>query len=96
MIAKISLGSLNCTGYSGHKICAGIVKDYPMPSSVIDSFKYDVAKKILKIVYVTGAVYNYLNVPISVYNALSKAKSKGTYLNKNIKGSFDYEKIYEP
>lgn len=67
-----------------------------MPSSVIKAFKYDVSKKILKIIYVSGAVYNYLNVAQSVYDAFSKAKSKGTYLNTEIKGRFEYEKIYEP
>jgi hypothetical protein len=64
-----------------------------MPSSVISFFKYDAIKKILKIVYVSGAVYNYLNVPDNVYNQFTRAKSKGTYLNKHIKGMFAYEKI---
>ena len=67
-----------------------------MPSSVINSFSYDPANKILKIVYLSGAIYNYLNVPVSVYESLSKARSKGTYLNKKIKGRFEYKKIYEP
>ena len=67
-----------------------------MPSSVIHSFKYDAAKQILKIIYNSGAVYNYLDVPLSVYEALQRARSKGTYLNKKIKGKFGYEKIYEP
>ena len=64
-----------------------------MPSSVISFFKYDAIKKILKIVYVSGAVYNYLDVPNDVYMQLAKSKSKGTYLNKYIKGRFAYEKI---
>ena len=67
-----------------------------MLSSVINSFKYDATKHILKIIYNSGAVYNYLDVPLSVYEALQRAGSKGTYLNKKIKGKFSYEKIYEP
>ena len=66
-----------------------------MPSPVIKSFSYDSVKKILKIVYLSGAVYNYLDVPGGIYNALSKAGSKGTFLNKHIKNRFVYEKIYE-
>ena len=67
-----------------------------MLSSVIHSFKYDAAKQILKIIYNSGAIYNYLNVPLSIYEALQRARSKGTYLNKKIKGKFGYEKVYEP
>lgn len=67
-----------------------------MPSSVINSFQYDPAKMILTIVYVSGAVYDYLDVPSAVVKELSNAKSKGTFLNKHIKGKFEYEKIYEP
>ena len=67
-----------------------------MPSSVVNSFKYDATKQILKITYNSGAIYDYLNVPLSVYQAFQRVKSKGTYLNKKIKGKFNYEKIYEP
>jgi hypothetical protein len=68
-----------------------------MPSSVINSFSYDPANKILKIVYLSGAIYKLFKCSrYSVYESLSKARSKGTYLNKKIKGRFEYKKIYEP
>lgn len=67
-----------------------------MPSTVINAFSYDAENRILKVVYVSGAVYNYMDVPETIYQALSKVKSKGTFLNKNIKGRFDYKKIYDP
>jgi hypothetical protein len=38
-------------------------------------------------------VYDYKNVPEDVYNEMKSYTSKGTYLNKKIKGRFDFEKI---
>ena len=67
-----------------------------MPSSVVQSFTYNGETEILQIVYVSGAVYNYLAVPSDVYKAFSSATSKGTYLNTNIKGKFRYRRIREP
>ena len=48
---------------------------------------------MLTIVYVSGAVYNYLNVPQVVFDDFRAAFSKGTYLNKKIKPFFKYEKV---
>ena len=68
-------------------------KFHAMPSSVIASMHYNETSKTLTIVYVSGAIYYYLNVPAKSYAALKNAPSKGTYLNREIKGRFDYEKI---
>ncbi|MEP6750895.1 MAG: KTSC domain-containing protein, partial [Bacteroidota bacterium] len=43
--------------------------------------------------FVSGAVYEYKKVPLAVVNAMRKATSKGTYLNKHIKGSYSFTKI---
>ena len=48
---------------------------------------------MLTIVYVSGAVYNYLDVPQEVFDDFRAAFSKGTYLNKKIKPFFKYEKV---
>lgn len=63
-----------------------------MPSSVIESIKYDPVKEILRVVFLSGSVYDYKKVPASVYQAMKAATSKGTFLNRKIKGYFDYEK----
>ncbi|MGZ5197124.1 MAG: KTSC domain-containing protein [Kaistella sp.] len=63
-----------------------------MPSSVIKSYFYKPELQILTIVYVSGAVYNYLDVPQEVFDDFRAAFSKGTYLNKNIKPYFHYVK----
>lgn len=66
-------------------------KHRTLPSTVVQSFRYDAVNNILKIVYTSGAVYQYLDVPLHVYTGFTKAKSKGTFLNKQIKGIFDFE-----
>jgi len=62
-----------------------------MPSSVIASIHYD--QGILKIIFVSGTVYHYKNVPEEVYIAMKNSKSKGIYFNQHIKGNYDFEKM---
>lgn len=64
-----------------------------MPSSVVARYEYHPVSLTLRITYVSGIVYDYLKVPEEVYNAFKASGSKGTYLNKNIKGHFGFKKI---
>lgn len=64
-----------------------------MPSAVISSINYDAAKAILSITFVSGMVYNYLDVPGEVYHALKTSGAKGIYLNQHIKGRYKFEKV---
>jgi len=64
-----------------------------MPSTVIASLRYDPESTTLRVIFVSGKVYDYKNVPIEVYNQMKNAPSKGYYLNKHIKGNYDYKKL---
>ncbi len=64
-----------------------------MPSSVIITSYYDKAAATLRIVFVSGKVYEYINVPEKVYNALKASKSKGTYFNNFIKDKYLFKNI---
>lgn len=64
-----------------------------MPSSVIRKYYYKSEVEILRIIYVSGAVYDYMEVPQEVFDEFRAAFSKGTYLNKKIKPFFKYEKV---
>ena len=64
-----------------------------MPSTVVSGIKYDSTKQVLRVYFVIGLVYDYKNVPPHVYQAMIKAFSKGTYLNRYIKGQYDFEKV---
>ncbi len=63
-----------------------------MPSSVVAAIRYDASSSTLRVVYVSGAVYDYKNVPEKVYNEMKKASSKGEFLNKEIKPNYEFEK----
>jgi beta-glucosidase/6-phospho-beta-glucosidase/beta-galactosidase len=64
-----------------------------MPSSVVANMIYDAASAVLSIVYVSGAVYAYEQVPKNVYAAMKAATSKGIFLNKHIKGKYPFRKV---
>jgi len=67
-----------------------------MPSSVVHRMHYDAKKHVLRIVYVSGMVYDYKKVPQEVYDEMKTAPSKGEYLNYHIKGKYQYEKVTPP
>lgn len=64
-----------------------------MPSSVIKSFRYYEQSNNLVIVFVTGMVYRYLDVPEKTYQLFKASISKGKYFNYHIKDKFRFEKI---
>ncbi|GEP93421.1 KTSC domain-containing protein [Chitinophaga terrae (ex Kim and Jung 2007)] len=64
-----------------------------MPSSVVAHMIYKPETQTLRIVYVSGMVYDYSPVPESVYQEMKAAFSKGTFLNEKIKGRYPYKKV---
>jgi hypothetical protein len=64
-----------------------------MPSSVVAHIIYKADTRTLRITFVSGMVYDYKNVPEAVYQAMKSSGSKGIYLNKHIKGHYDFEKV---
>jgi hypothetical protein len=64
-----------------------------MPSSVVANMSYDADTSTLRIIFVSGTIYDYKNVPEEVYHAMKTSGSKGTYLNQHIKGNYEFEKV---
>ena len=64
-----------------------------MPSSVIASMNYDRSKQKLRVVFVSGLVYDYEKVPEEVYQAMRSSGSKGKFLNTEIKGHYRFKKV---
>lgn len=62
-------------------------------SSNIGAVGYDYQSKTLEVEFNTGAVYQYFEVPTSIYKDLVGAASVGSYFAENIKGKFEYEKV---
>jgi DNA primase len=55
--------------------------------------KYDPEKATLRVVFVSGMIYDYKNVPEEEYIRMKTSGSKGIYLNKHIKGKYEFEKV---
>lgn len=58
------------------------------PSSNVHSFGYDVDRKLLRIHFMTGAIFDYYDVSAEVASALHISKSKGTYVRMNVTGQY--------
>ena len=65
----------------------------PVSSSNVESIGYDAETQTLQIRFLNGGVYLYRNVPPMEFEQLLNAPSIGSYFNRNIKGSYAYEKI---
>lgn len=74
-------------------------KDYrmnrtPVNSSNLASVGYDASSSILEVEFLDNSVYQYFNVPNSIYMGLMSASSKGRYLDQNVKkAGYNYKKI---
>jgi hypothetical protein len=64
-----------------------------MPSTVVKSIFYNRQSHCLRVEFVSGMVYDYKKVPEEIFIAMKTASSKGNYLNRYIKGHYDFEKI---
>ena len=63
-------------------------------SSNLASVGYDVSLKILEVEFNNGSIYQYFNVPESVYNGLMNASSHGSYFDSNVKkAGYSYKKV---
>jgi len=65
----------------------------PVVSSNVESIGYDEKIQILRIKFLSGAIYEYKNVPLMEFEHLKNASSIGSYLNRNIVHNYPYEKV---
>ena len=64
-----------------------------MPSSVVAHFTYNAGTHILRVYFISGAVYDYLKIPENTFLEMKEAASKGEYLNTHIKPVYKYKKV---
>lgn len=62
-------------------------------SSHISSIGYDPDTLVLEVEFNDGSVYQYHDVPNTVYEGLMDADSHGEYLHEWVKGEYDYTQI---
>mgnify|MGYP001284760723 FL=1 len=65
----------------------------PVTSSDLSSVGYDSGSQTLEIQFNSGGVYQYFNVPSTVYEGLMSAPSHGKYFHAYIKNSYSWQKL---
>ncbi len=68
------------------------MKRQSVDSSSIASIGYDKKSKILEIEFKHGGIYQYMDVPVEIYEELMNADSHGKYFSANIRNDYDYIK----
>ncbi len=63
-------------------------------SSMIQAVGYDEKLKELEVVFNSGNVYRYTQVPKKEYQSLLKADSKGQYMRANIIDVYPYYSVH--
>ncbi len=64
----------------------------PVTSSNVAEVGYDADTMTLEVAFRNGTVYQYFDVPESVYQELMRSDSVGKFLNEQIKNSYRYTK----
>lgn len=67
-------------------------------SSLLHSFQYDKGERILRVFFLSGYVYDYFFVPEEVAEELQRlaelgGESLGKWFTKNIKKTFEYQRV---
>ena len=66
---------------------------FAVSSSNIQSIGYDEANQDVYVQFINGSIYVYKGVPIHEYENLRDAPSLGSYLHRNYKNVYAYERI---
>jgi hypothetical protein len=70
------------------------VERQPVDSSLIRSVGYDLVNSILEIEFAgSNRIYEFFDVPYSVYSELMEAESKGSYFNDDIRDLYAYREL---
>lgn len=69
------------------------MKHQPITSTTMLAAGYDNDQRLLEIVFHTGKVYRYRDVPQHIFVSLMQAESKGKYFNDYIRDVFPFEEI---
>jgi len=62
-------------------------------STTLSSVGYDAKAGILELGFRSGAIYQYLGVPTTVYQGLLRAPSKGKYFHLHIRERYQFRQM---
>jgi hypothetical protein len=64
-----------------------------MLSNAVADIRYDQARERLTVTFVTGQIYEYVDVPVEVAASFQSAFSKGTFFNTYIRDRYDFREL---
>ena len=62
-------------------------------STNIASIGYDENSQTLEVEFLNNSIYQYFNIPVSLYEQLMAESSKGKFLNTYIKNAYAYSRV---
>jgi lysyl-tRNA synthetase class 2 len=62
-------------------------------STTMRSVGYDRTEQILEVEFQSGAIYQYLDVPPTIYTGLLDAESKGQYFNSQVRDAYGFVRM---
>jgi hypothetical protein len=65
----------------------------PVSSSNIESIGYDEPNQMVYVRFLNASIYVYKGVPLHEFENLRDAASLGSYLHRNYKNVFPYERV---
>jgi lysyl-tRNA synthetase class 2 len=65
-------------------------------STSLRTVGYDAERQLLQVEFHNRSIYQYFEVPATVYQELMQAPSKGAYFNKSIRPRFDFVLVKAP
>lgn len=65
----------------------------PVISSNLAAVGYEPSRRVLEIEFLNGTIYQYREVPVSIYQGLMAAASHGSYFHANIRSHYLYTRI---
>ncbi len=70
-----------------------LLKKIPVESEAVQSVGYEPRSRVLQVEFENSAIYHYMDVPESEYQALLQAESVGRFVTYRIKPSYRYELV---
>lgn len=71
----------------------GTLIEVAIDSTNLKSAKYNTETKLLEIAFQNGSVYEYNDVPWSVFTKFRMAESQGKFFNASISRKYEYKKV---
>jgi hypothetical protein len=69
------------------------MKRDPVDSSSVAEAGYDGERRVMEVLFRSGGLYRYLDVPAAIWAGFEAAESKGRFVNLRVKPDFDCVRV---